>query len=603
MMKRIICLLLALLMAVLAVGCKKEDNSDTDAEQTSDTSESTVNEYVPQSLDEFSIIRSDDASDSLVAAVKQLNATIKELCGKSLPLYTDFAASEEKDYEIVIGSAKRDVCAELDALGTNEYVIKTVGKSGGATVLVGGDDDDSSVLAVYEFESSLKNLMADGDENMEIPMINQKGSTLDLAIDKAVLENMVMIQPSDVEAKVGVAARYFKEGINATTGKKMQVYSLNADADISNYPNAIVIGAVGKEANAIKNELEGNSYTVRVVSENGGTRIYLVGSNDISTMRAVQYYYSKAVVNGVMRLPKYFDATITSFVQRDPCIVPYEGKYYMYTSHNKGYGVRVSEDLLTWSSAKQIFEASWMEGFTGDTNFWAPECHIYNGKFYLFATYHSTDNNHRGVSVFRCNTPDGKFELISKRSADAESVGHITPADWDAIDGTLYVDGEGKPWMVFVYEWTSTSDGIGRMAYAPLSDDLTHFTAEPQIMFKANDPAWTSYKVTDGPWMYTCEDGTLLMIWSNMGSGGYAVGVAVSSNGRLDGTWTQQEKALVTGSKTSIYSATEGGHGMLFRDFDGRLYLAIHTPNSDDAALTLIPMVEKNGMLYLDTVN
>ena len=585
-------------MLLLTVGCSNEEPTSDSAQEELQTDAA----YMPQLLSAFVIIRSDDASEALIKSVKSLNATIKELCGTPLSLYSDFSAKKEAELEIVIGSAKREVSSMLDSLGANEYVIQTVQRSGGASIVVGGNNDASSALAVYEFESYLKALSANGDTKMEIPMISQKGSTLDFAISEEVLGAMVMIQQENVDAKVGTVARYLRFGINNTIGKEMTVHQLTADADISQYSNAIVIGAVGVEAQAIQSQLSANSYTVRVVNENGGTRIYLVGSDDISTMRAVQYYYSKAVVNGKMRLPKYFDMTVTSFVQRDPCIVPFEGKYYMYTSHNKGYGVRVSEDLLNWSSVKTVFDGTAVEGFTGDTNFWAPECHYYNGKFYLFATYHSTDNNHRGVSIFSCDTPNGTFKLISKRSADAANTGHITPIDWDAIDGTLYVDGAGKPWMVFVYEWTSTSDGIGRMAYAPLSDDLTYFTAEPQIMFKASDPAWASRQVTDGPWMYTCEDGTLLMIWSNMGSSGYAVGVAVSSNGRLDGEWTQMEKALVTGNKTSIYSATEGGHGMLFKDFDGRMYLAIHTPNTEDAALTLIPVVERDGMLYLDTV-
>ena len=588
-------------MLLLTVGCSNEEpTAEADSAQAELQTDAA---YMPQLLSEFVIIRSDDASEALIKSVKSLNATIKELCGKPLSLYSDFSAKKEAELEIVIGSAKREVSSMLDNLGANEYVIQTVQRSGGASIVVGGNNDASSALAVYEFESYLKALSANGDTKMEVSMISQKGSTLDFAISEEVLGAMVMIQQENVDAKVGTVARYLRFGINNTIGKEMTVHQLTADADISQYSNAIVIGAVGVEAQAIQSQLSANSYTMRVVNENGGTRIYLVGSDDISTMRAVQYYYSKAVVNGKMRLPKYFDMTVTSFVQRDPCIVPFEGKYYMYTSHNKGYGVRVSEDLLNWSSVKTVFDGTAVEGFTGDTNFWAPECHYYNGKFYLFATYHSTDNNHRGVSIFSCDTPNGTFKLISKRSADAANTGHITPIDWDAIDGTLYVDGAGKPWMVFVYEWTSTSDGIGRMAYAPLSDDLTYFTAEPQIMFKASDPAWASRQVTDGPWMYTCEDGTLLMIWSNMGSSGYAVGVAVSSNGRLDGEWTQMEKALVTGNKTSIYSATEGGHGMLFKDFDGRMYLAIHTPNTEDAALTLIPVVERDGMLYLDTVN
>ena len=333
-------------MLLLTVGCSNEEPTSDSAQEELQTDAA----YMPQLLSAFVIIRSDDASEALIKSVKSLNATIKELCGTPLSLYSDFSAKKEAELEIVIGSAKREVSSMLDSLGANEYVIQTVQRSGGASIVVGGNNDASSALAVYEFESYLKALSANGDTKMEIPMISQKGSTLDFAISEEVLGAMVMIQQENVDAKVGTVARYLRFGINNTIGKEMTVHQLTADADISQYSNAIVIGAVGVEAQAIQSQLSANSYTVRVVNENGGTRIYLVGSDDISTMRAVQYYYSKAVVNGKMRLPKYFDMTVTSFVQRDPCIVPFEGKYYMYTSHNKGYGVRVSEDLLNWSS-------------------------------------------------------------------------------------------------------------------------------------------------------------------------------------------------------------------------------------------------------------
>ena len=50
-------------------------------------------------------------------------------------------------------------------------------------------------------------------------------------------------------------------------------------------------------------------------------------------------------------------------------------------------------------------------------------------------------------------------------------------------------------------------------------------------------------------------------------------------------------------------SGFDGGHGMIFTDFDGQMYLVIHTPNDwkgDDARATIIPITERNGMLIWD---
>jgi beta-xylosidase len=194
----------------------------------------------------------------------------------------------------------------------------------------------------------------------------------------------------------------------------------------------------------------------------------------------------------------------------------------------------------------------------------------------------------------------GKFELISKNEHTTLGVGHITPHTWDAIDGTLYVDENGKPWMVFVYEWTSTPDGIGRMAYAPLSDDLTSFLEEPKIMFKANDAPWSNRQVTDGCYLYRCEDGTLLMIWSNGSKEGYCVGIARSKSGNVEGPWEQDEERLFYRKNPG---EMDGGHAMIFTDPAGQMYLALHGPNrpgeGEKIKVVFFPLKEENDTLVI----
>ena len=80
---------------------------------------------------------------------------------------------------------------------------------------------------------------------------------------------------------------------------------------------------------------------------------------------------------------------------------------------------------------------------------------------------------------------------------------------------------------------------------------------------------WGSY-VTDAPWLHRSRTGKLLMIWSSFGRGGYMVGIAESTSGKLAGPWVQQA--------TPLYG-DGGGHGMLFRRFDGQLMMVLHKPN------------------------
>ena len=41
---------------------------------------------------------------------------------------------------------------------------------------------------------------------------------------------------------------------------------------------------------------------------------------------------------------------------------------------------------------------------------------------------------------------------------------------------------------------------------------------------------------------------------------------------------------------------------MIFTDFSGRMFLAVHAPNNEDEALMLVPLIERDGMLYQDLV-
>ncbi len=273
---------------------------------------------------------------------------------------------------------------------------------------------------------------------------------------------------------------------------------------------------------------------------------------------------------------------------RDPFVLVYDGKYYMYgtgLSNGAGYGCVVSEDLENWSERIQIFAPS--ADFDGYADFWAPECHYYQGNFYLFATYRSRTSEKRGTAIFKSASPTGPFEIISN--------GHITPKERDCIDGTLYVDEDGQPWMVYVNEWTSNPDEVGEMAVAKLSDDFTHFISEPKVLFRADGHIWTGHRVTDGPFLYRTSKGKLIMLWSNnVGEKGYAVGLAMSDNGKPDGNWLHASQAFYKKDRNNEY---DGGHPMLFTTLDGQLMMSIHSPNGSDEVIThaeFIP-VEENG--------
>ncbi len=260
---------------------------------------------------------------------------------------------------------------------------------------------------------------------------------------------------------------------------------------------------------------------------------------------------------------------------RDPFVLPVEAErqYYLYgttgahawTESAAGFDYYTSPDLERWQGAFPAFRPP--AGFWADRNFWAPEVHVYRGACYLFASF-KAEGVRRGTQILAADSPQGPFVPISD--------GPVTPREWECLDGTLFVDAHGGPWMVFCHEWVQVGDG--EVCALRLSDDLASASEEPRLLFRASEAPWAqpiSSKgrhgyVTDGPWLHRLASGALILLWSSFGAGGYTIGQARSASGDISGPWQQLPEPLYAG---------DSGHCMVFRAFDGGLWLAFHRPN------------------------
>lgn len=259
---------------------------------------------------------------------------------------------------------------------------------------------------------------------------------------------------------------------------------------------------------------------------------------------------------------------------RDPFILPEDGKYYMYGTRGAGcwatekatgmgFDVYVSTDLENWSEPIEVFCSS--DDFWGTHNFWAPEVHKYNGRFYMFASFISEGRN-RATQILVSDTPDGRFAPLSDSPA--------TPAEWMSLDGTLHIDKKGNPHIVFCHEHSQIKNGT--VCEIELSKDLTKAVSEPRTLFAGADPWWARKEsqnwVTDGPFLYRGESGRLYMIWSSFTDDGYVQAVSYSDNDDISGNWKHDLPLL---------AEKDGGHGMIFTSFEGELYLILHRPNNN----------------------
>ncbi len=238
-----------------------------------------------------------------------------------------------------------------------------------------------------------------------------------------------------------------------------------------------------------------------------------------------------------------------------------------------------SPDLINWSAPKVCFRKG---DFWADRDYWAPECHLYKGRYYLISSFRA-EGKYRGCQCLVANSPEGPFTPVGD--------GPVTPKGWHCLDGTLFIDEEGAPWMVFCHEWMQVYDG--QICAIRLSEDLSQAVSEPEILFRASDAPWRGNGpadgglVTDGPFLHRLPGGKLIMLWSSFSQhGGYTVGYARSASGTIHGPWIQE--------KIPLY-ALDGGHAMLFRTFEGALMMSLHCPNDHPRKRILLFEMEETG--------
>lgn len=286
---------------------------------------------------------------------------------------------------------------------------------------------------------------------------------------------------------------------------------------------------------------------------------------------------------------------------RDPFVIYEEDtkKYYLFGSTDAdtwgktgvGFDVYESDDLEHFGEAISAFRPD--SNFWGEYNFWAPEVFKVDGAYYMFATFKS-DTVHRGTAILKADKVTGPYLPHSQ--------GAVTPADWECLDGTLYIDKDGVKWMVFCHEWQQVGDG--EMALVRLTDDLKAAASEPQLLFRASEAEWSSpnfdtdfeveYEknancyVTDGPFLFEHPNGKLFMLWSTHTENGYGMGLAVSESGSIQGPWKQDR----------LLYDTDGGHGMIFQVENSAYYMTIHSPNQtgEERAIYLPLQITAQGL-------
>ena len=268
-----------------------------------------------------------------------------------------------------------------------------------------------------------------------------------------------------------------------------------------------------------------------------------------------------------------------SFRIRDPFILADDATktYYLYETtdpykgrpYARGVSVRTSKDLAAWSQPRPVMSVPPKDRCR---TVWAPEVYKVRNRYLMFATLSFYPDREgawgsraqdktcrRGTWIYEASSPAGPFKPVSGKPA--------TPEDMMALDGTFFMDGD-RPYMVFCHEWVQTM--TGGVCVAALKADFTGLAETPRSLFDATAASPKS-RVTDGPFLHRMKDGRLFMIWSTFRKTGegYCVMQTESASGTVYGPWKDHK----------VIYGKNGGHGALFRTFEGELKLVLHGPN------------------------
>lgn len=277
-----------------------------------------------------------------------------------------------------------------------------------------------------------------------------------------------------------------------------------------------------------------------------------------------------------------------SIILSDPCILADSATQAYYMTGTGGM-LYTSKDLNNWTGPYQVAQTdpdSWMGR---RPQIWAAELHQYKGKYYYFATFtneaikiDTVRGNvipRRASHVLVSDKPEGPYRPM----ADATYL----PEKQPTLDGTFWVDKDGKPYMIYCGEWLQNWDGT--MEKIELKPDLSGSLGEGKLLFRASDSPWSREvedgrvrpnKVTDGPYLFRTATGRLGMIWTSWIDDVYTQGVAYSESGTLDGPWVHESKPI---------TPPNFGHGMLFRAFDGSWLMSVHSHKNVNGRYIRVP--------------
>jgi GH43 family beta-xylosidase len=262
----------------------------------------------------------------------------------------------------------------------------------------------------------------------------------------------------------------------------------------------------------------------------------------------------------------------------DPFVLQHAGKYYLFgtTSSNTGFQYYTSEDLVYWKPggwAYQKTENSW-----ADALFWAPEVKFYRGKFYMTYSGRVRGSNPALWKMLTAlavsDKPEGPYRDLHAPWFDA---------GYSAIDGHIFVDTDGAPYLYFSRNGSQDGYSYGVNYGVALAGDLSKLLGEPVKLTEADQPweriNWARNRCNEGPAVLK-HNGKYYLTYSanSTGAPGYGVGYAVAD--KPLGPWVKSPDNPLLASSLEI-GVSSPGHNSITMSPDGKEMFIVYHSHAD----------------------
>jgi arabinoxylan arabinofuranohydrolase len=182
----------------------------------------------------------------------------------------------------------------------------------------------------------------------------------------------------------------------------------------------------------------------------------------------------------------------------DPAPMLYDGRLYLYTSHDEDVTVNNFFTMNDWKAYSTVDMVNWTDHGTvasyrtftwGTGDAWAPHGAHRNGKFYLYVPLNNSTGARIGVAV--ANSPIGPFTDALGRALISTGSGNIDP--------NVFIDDDGQAYLYW---------GNPNLYYVRLNADMISFPGSPTqtnlttagFGARSNTDRATAYE--EGPWFY-----------------------------------------------------------------------------------------------------